>query len=223
MKLGGRQHTQEPAKAAEAPVADLSAQNAAHALPDAFRAQAQAPLASELAEVLPVASGSPAVKNYEPDAALPPLPNSALRGTDGRVVEKLYHVTPVSNVKAILEVGLRPGSSNSSLEAVFLSQSPSTAENYKCAKTEPCVVLEIDARYIHPVHLGPDNYELQDWLDGLSERERDEVAGGAEHWSDFSGQESLWHCEQAAYYKTIPPEAIKVPGSKTGAHWREFF
>jgi GNAT superfamily N-acetyltransferase len=63
MRLKTPQHTQEPARQAEAPAVALGVQKAAHALPDAFRAQAQAPLASELAEVFPVASGSPAVKS----------------------------------------------------------------------------------------------------------------------------------------------------------------
>ena len=44
---------------------------AAHALPAAFRAQAQAPLASELAEVFPVAYGAPRVKEYEQEFDLP--------------------------------------------------------------------------------------------------------------------------------------------------------
>lgn len=64
MKLS-RQQPCEPAKQAEAPVADLVAQRSAHALPDAFRAQAQAPSVRGLATMMSVASGAACVPDYD--------------------------------------------------------------------------------------------------------------------------------------------------------------
>lgn len=61
MKLS-RQQPQEPAKAAEAPAVALTVQKAAHALPEGFKAQAQAPLVEGLRAF---ASGATAVKEYE--------------------------------------------------------------------------------------------------------------------------------------------------------------
>jgi len=210
MKTRSPQRTQETAKVAGTMAVDLGAQMAAHALPDAFRAQAQPPLASELAEVFPMASGAPGVKDYGDSVALPPLPHSVLRGEQGELIENLYHITPESNAKAIMEEGLLPGMSKSSLDAVFLTQYPSTADNYQCMKDEPCVLLEIEARYIHPGKLRPDNYELQDWLDGLSDCDRIRLVGGAERWNELTGEDSLKLCAQAAYSLPIPPEAIRV-------------
>ena len=65
MKLKTPQHTQEARQAAEAPAVDLGPQKAAHALPDAFRAQAQAPPVRGLAAFMPVASGATAVPDYD--------------------------------------------------------------------------------------------------------------------------------------------------------------
>jgi hypothetical protein len=87
MKLKTPQHTQETAKVAEAPVVDLATQLAAHALPDAFRAQAQAPSLRGLATMMPVASGAAAVPDYDkPTVDLgvgPPLPVPPLAGWIG--------------------------------------------------------------------------------------------------------------------------------------------
>ncbi len=72
VKPSGPKREGEPSKRVEPNAAPSADQQAAHALPESFRAQAKPPQASELAEAFPVAetqgegyaSGSPSVKDY---------------------------------------------------------------------------------------------------------------------------------------------------------------
>jgi hypothetical protein len=95
MKLKTPQHTQETAKVAEAPVVDLATQLAAHALPDAFRAQVQAPSVRGLATMMSVASGATAVPDYD-------LPTEDfcvnLPGAIAPLASELAEVFPVASV-----------------------------------------------------------------------------------------------------------------------------
>ena len=64
MKLS-RPQPQEPAKQAEALVVDQAARGAAHALPEAFKAQAQAPSAAVLGTFMSVGSSPVGLRSYD--------------------------------------------------------------------------------------------------------------------------------------------------------------
>ena len=123
---------------------------------------------------------------------------------------KFYHLTTAKALPAILEHGLDPEKSESSLEAIFLSNTQNIAEDYEAMRNEPCVLLEVN---INPdeYELGPDNYELHDFLNSMSEEELEEhgLYEGV-NWDDCSWEQSLQFCNQVACYDIISPPNIKI-------------
>ncbi len=105
MKRSGSKRVGDLTKPAGTPELLPADQTAAHATPGASSLQARAPLASDLAELLPTAGDerSPAeVKVY--DAAIePPLPTSGLETTPAPPVAP--HVSPFEAVKMVNEFG----------------------------------------------------------------------------------------------------------------------
>lgn len=114
---------------------------------------------------------------------------------------KLYHLTPESNLNKILEEGLLPHKSKSSLQAVFLTNDISVAENYKSMYDEKCVILSVNLVELDPDKLGPDNYELKDFL----EQQKSKI-----YWSDCDWEFSLKKVNQVAYYGKIESNLIEV-------------
>lgn len=122
----------------------------------------------------------------------------------------LYHGTYYDNVPNILANGLDPSRSESSLDAVFLTDDVRTAENYHSMKSwmggpnQKWTVLKIDVSKLDKNLLGPDNYELTEMLRHLDEEDPCYEL----EWSDCSWEDSLRICNQCSYHGVIPPEAI---------------
>lgn len=94
MKLS-RPQPQEARQAAEAPAVDPGAKKAAHALPEAFKAQAHAPSLHGLAAFMPGASGARTVKSYDqPAAEIAPAVEVGM----GKV--QAFHASPVEGIEA---------------------------------------------------------------------------------------------------------------------------
>lgn len=122
-----------------------------------------------------------------------------------------WHCTPTRLLDSILREGLRPEMSNSSLRAVFLSGHESTALNYACMKDEPCSLLEIDLPEEALSKLAPDNYELPDLIESLSQKDLGALGfSHAPKWSELTWAQSLEVCDQVACHATIPSECIRV-------------
>ena len=81
MKPGGPKRDGDLPKPAGAPETPPVVQRGAHATRDASPVQAQAPLASELAEALPIASGAPGVKDYDQGGDHPVVTLDSYRDT----------------------------------------------------------------------------------------------------------------------------------------------
>lgn len=129
----------------------------------------------------------------------------------------LYHCTTVEALKSILSEGLLPSQSQSTLPAVFLSDCPHLASGYAGQRPDVHhVLLAIEFAGLDPEQLGPDNCELQNWLDDQG----DEHARltGVTHWSEASWQQSLEWCNQVAYAGRIPPSAISVVKDREPVH-----
>lgn len=123
---------------------------------------------------------------------------------------KFYHLTSAKALPSILEHGLKPEYSESSLEAVFLSNCPDTAENYSAMREGDCVLLEINIT-ANKYDLGPDNYELRDFLADMDKEElKSHKLYEGVTWIDCSWRQSLKICNQVACYTTIEPKYIKV-------------
>lgn len=121
----------------------------------------------------------------------------------------LYHCTTVEALESIFSDGLLPRQSQSSLPAVFLSDCPHLASGYAGQRPDvEHVLLAIEFAGLDPALLGPDNYELQDWLDGQDDEHADLT--GVTHWSEASWQQSLEWCNQVAYAGVIAASAISV-------------
>lgn len=118
---------------------------------------------------------------------------------------KLYHLTPKSKLANILKEGLDPKYSKSSLKAIFLTDDLFTAFNYASMKDErKFVVLAVDVKNLNPKELGPDNYELQDWLESKSNNT------DHENWNEVDWEFSLEKVNQVAYYGIIDPSLLEV-------------
>ena len=81
MKPGSPKRGGDLPKPTEVPETRPVDQNAAHATPEASPVQAQAPLASQLAEAFPIASGAPGVKDYNQDGVHPVVTLDSYRDT----------------------------------------------------------------------------------------------------------------------------------------------
>lgn len=122
---------------------------------------------------------------------------------------KLFHCTPVSRLAGIQSEGLLPQCSESSLKAVFLSDCQFLAEGYAGQRPgEEHVVLAVELTALDVEQLGPDNYELQDWLDEHPGGEADHP--GLTRWDDATWAQSLQLCNQVAYWGRVPPAALSV-------------
>lgn len=125
----------------------------------------------------------------------------------------VYHCTAKDSLKAIFAEGLKAEKSQSSLQAVFLSDCPFLANGYAQQRPDiEHVLLTIDFAALDTELLGPDNYELQGWLDGQDE-EHAELTG-VTRWNEASWQQSLEWCNQVAYSGVIPPSAIRIAEEK---------
>jgi len=120
--------------------------------------------------------------------------------------KEFFHLTCRSKLASVLRHGLDPAYSASSLKAVFLSGHRFTAANYAGMHSEDVILLRVDASRLDPACLGPDNYELRDYLESLDGDHED----FGRRWNEFSWQESLALCDQVAYWGIIPPEALTV-------------
>jgi len=123
----------------------------------------------------------------------------------------LYHVTTLASFRSILEEGLDPARSQSSLKAVFLSGGEFTAASYACMRDGPHVMLSVDVTSLDPDLLGPDNYELPDLLEQMDPEALEEL-GYYEGvgWSEVSWEHSLAIADQVAYRGIIPPSALSI-------------
>ena len=118
---------------------------------------------------------------------------------------KLFHLTPKSKLANILKEGLDPKYSKSSLKAIFFTNDLFTAQNYSSMKDETeFVILAVDVKNLNPKELGPDNYELQNWLESKANDTNHD------HWEDVDWKFSLEKVNQVAYYGIIDPSIIEI-------------
>jgi hypothetical protein len=127
----------------------------------------------------------------------------------------LYHGTDSDYLESIKSIGLTPEKSQSSLRAVFLTDDPYVAHSYNVMDSPRPVagtpiILSVDTTKLDLSKFSPDNYELQDMLNG--NEVEDELRKGRDNWNEFSPEESLQICNQVAYFGVIPWSAI------TGVH-----
>lgn len=125
-----------------------------------------------------------------------------------KLPETLYHVTPEENVKEILANGLLPTKTQSKSEGVYLSDDEFTAANYAHMRPDnEHVLLKIDSSFLDKDKLGPDDYELENFLD-----QNEWEVEGQTYYSvyDLSWKQSLKYVNQVVYYGKIPPEAIEI-------------
>lgn len=124
----------------------------------------------------------------------------------------LYHVTPEENLKDIKENGLQAKKSESSSEGVYLSDDEFTAANYASMRPDvDHVLLKIDTSYLDKEKLGPDDYELEDFL------ERNDWEVGGKYYDsvyDLTWNQSLKYVNQLVYYDDVPVEAIEVVNTR---------
>lgn len=118
--------------------------------------------------------------------------------------KKLYHCCPERWLKRIFKEGLNPPNSQSSLTAVFLAGDKDTAKNYAHMRRpyQKFVLLSILLKDLDDQELGPDNYELQDYLETHCSR--------YDHWKEADWEYSLAKVSQVAYYGLISPDLITV-------------
>ncbi len=118
----------------------------------------------------------------------------------------LFHCTALTSLPAIRRVGLDPAVSKSSQQAVYLASDLSAAANYCYFSLDPAwhVILAVNLSHLSQDQLGPDDYELRDWL---ADRHREEG------WSDCSWRQSLRRCGQVVCYAPVPPEKLVVVGA----------
>lgn len=119
-----------------------------------------------------------------------------------------YQITPDKNIPDIIENGLqiKYSKQHKRREGIYLTDDEFTALNYENMYDEPCTLLEIDSSYLDPKHFGPDDYELQDFLDQdpkLRKKYGDD-------WRWIHWENSLKICNQVMYHDDIPKEAIKI-------------
>lgn len=121
----------------------------------------------------------------------------------GVKLKSLYHCTPKKNVQSILSKGLSPSFSKSSLKAVFLAGSIDVAERYALMHRdhEEFVTFEVNVKSLSKKDLGPDNYELKDYLESMDSED---------HWSELSWEESLKTVSQVAYYGVIDSRDLRI-------------
>lgn len=121
-----------------------------------------------------------------------------------------YHLTPTSRVSEIQSKGLDPIHSASSLEAIFLAGSLHTALNYIGMKNEPVTLLKITLN-TDRADLAPDNYELRDLLDEMSEDDFEKygLPEGVES-AQCTWEQSLDICDQVACFSRIDGSMIEV-------------
>ncbi len=124
---------------------------------------------------------------------------------------KFFHLTPVSQLKSVLQHGLDPEHSKSSLSAIFLAGSEMTARNYESMKDGPCVMLQVDLPDHLLSSLAADNYELHDLLEDMDARalKKHGLFSGAQ-WSDCTWEQSLAICDQVACRAKIPPHCLTL-------------
>lgn len=114
----------------------------------------------------------------------------------------LYHCAPESQLANILKEGLCPSYSKSSLKAIFITDDFFTAQNYSNMKNEKCIVLQFCLGDLDINLCGPDNYELQQWI----ENNRSEF----KNWQEADAFYSLEKVNQFAYYGKINPSALQI-------------
>jgi hypothetical protein len=118
-----------------------------------------------------------------------------------RSTRVLYHVTQSDRITHIIkDGGLLPERSESNLKAVYLSGEPSLGYSFM-GRNGPSLVLSVPLSKLDQSKLGPDDYELRDYLaDRRSTRE----------WHDHTWRESLRKTDQVAYHAAIPTDALTV-------------
>ena len=120
----------------------------------------------------------------------------------------LYHATLDRNLKSILRFGLLPSKSESSLNAIYLTNDLFTAENYSSMRPDnDFVILKIDISKLDQNFFVPDNYELIDFLEDLEDEDHPFYEKNI---NDCTAKDSLELCNQVAYTKNIPVDAITV-------------
>ncbi len=118
----------------------------------------------------------------------------------------LYHCCTLTALPAIRETGLDPARSKSSQQAVYLASSIDAAANYCYFSLDPAwhVILAVNLAHLPQDQLGPDDYELRDWLADRCYHEQ---------WSDCTWQQSLRRCGQLVCRAVISPENLVIVGA----------
>ena len=142
---------------------------------------------------------------------------------------RLFHGTTKIALRSILQQGLKPhmskdqanrGNHNIDRKGVYLTNCYWLANDFAEVARDirgggDIVILEIDVSKIDMTALEPDDYDLQDCIDGGEEGQDgiDPRVAHLKNWSEASWQLSLAVTKEVVYSKLIPPSAIKVISS----------
>ena len=88
---------------------------------------------------------------------------------------------------------------------IYLSDDQSVSANYSgFYENEELVLLKISTKGLNINYFGPDDYELQDYLNSIRKGRK------YDHWYDVPWYLSLRWCSEIQYHSVIPPENIEV-------------
>ena len=121
--------------------------------------------------------------------------------------EYLYHLTSSKKYETIKTEGLDPKYSIQSKGeyGIYLSDDQSVSANYSgFYENEELVLLKISTKGLNINYFGPDDYELQDYLNSIRKGRK------YDHWYDVPWYLSLRWCSEIQYHSVIPPENIEV-------------
>lgn len=132
---------------------------------------------------------------------------------EGKLPKYLYHGTDLKNLDNIMKHGLVPSRSQKKHipkpNSIFLSDEKDVAHNY-LGYFDEGLVLRIESRFLNKNKLGPDDYELVDFIRDM--QGEDEIYPNLQGvtWKDVDWEDSLDFVHQIQYYAKIPPKAISV-------------
>lgn len=127
--------------------------------------------------------------------------------------EYLYHLTSAKNWENIKQAGLSTEYSKSgNRSGIYLSDDKSVAENYAgfYDDGDELVLLKISTNGLKKDKFGPDDYELQDFLNDGGWGDKDKQIEQYKKWSDVPWELSLKWVNQVQYYDAIPPQNIEA-------------
>lgn len=128
--------------------------------------------------------------------------------------EYMYHLTSSEKYENIKKIGLIPKFSKQSKgeKGIYLTDDESVADNYAnfYENGDELVLLKILTKGLNLNMFGPDDYELQDFLNDGGWGNKDKEINKFNNWKDVPWQLSLKWVNQVQYHDVITPENIEI-------------